>query len=422
MPAVSGPVYPSRPRRRLIGGVLAGPMVIVLALVLGLVTRQDHRWAVGEPPGAGPFADASRMLRGQARALLAGDEAGWLAPIDPSHPELRRQYTQMFQSLRALDVTQFSYRPELLTDPGTPVMSIAGNITYCLTQCTSGRLEPPDANQQLTVEQVGGRPMITAMVQPQQQDLEVPTPWESGPLVFRQGDRVTVAAPPNEAGYLDNMLTIAERSAEITDRFAGYLGNRPGRYRVYLADEPGYASWYGGKSGDGGVAYMMPLAASGADVVVRIDKIGGDRSYLPYTVRSQLARVVTLSGVTDYGEDDWLVEGVGEYIAWWPNPARSGQWTQNVRAALRSAHPPTTIAQPPLAANATVEQVRAFFGYGQLAADCMAKSYGEPALFAFVKAALQQRTGLDAAARQAFKKPFADVDRGCVGWIKQQVG
>jgi hypothetical protein len=58
---------------------------------------------------------ARKMLDAQARALLAGDENSWLAPVDPGRPELRASYRAMYESLRALDIVQLSYQPLLLS-------------------------------------------------------------------------------------------------------------------------------------------------------------------------------------------------------------------------------------------------------------------------------------------------------------------
>jgi hypothetical protein len=411
-------------RGHLIGSACVAVALVAVALAVVVPRlRGDHRPAAAGTarPGESPFDTASRMLGDQARALLAGDETGWLAPIDPSRSELVVTYRSMYASLRALEVTDFAYRPSLLSDANNPALSIDGNVGYCFADCShASSVDRPDAHQRLTVKRIDGRLRITDMAQYQQDDRLAPAPWEAGPLVVKRGARVTVAAPRSEAAHVDQVLSIAERAASTTDRFAGYVGNPQRRYRIYLADDAGWANWYGGSSGDG-VAYTMPLPGNGADIVLRIEQIGNDQQWLPFTVRSQLGRVVTLEQKrSGYGENDWLSDGVGDWIGWWPNPARSGPWLADVRKALRGAHPPTTIALPPLDAGASPAEVRAFFGLGQFAVDCLARKYGEPALFAFVKAVLIARTSTLDASRQAFHTPFEQVDNACVTWIRQQ--
>jgi hypothetical protein len=403
-----------------IASVLVALVAVAFSFALPSL-RGDRPTAID--PRLSPFEAATKVLGDQARALLAGDEDGWLAPVDPSQPELRATYRAMFESLRSLDVVQFAYRPLLLSAETAPALSIDGKIGYCFTECSlsgGGGIDPPDAHQRLTVRRIDGRPLITDMVQYQQEDRLAPAPWEAGPLVFKRGARVTVAAPASEAGHLDKVLAIAEEGAKTADRFAALMGNEQRRYRIYLADEAGWQDWYGGLAG-AGVAYTRPLPGSGADIVLRIDEIGDDPEWLPFTVRSQLGRVVTLGQQLGSGENDWLSNGLADWIGSWPAPAATGPWAPDVRDALHSAHPPRTIAQPPLTSGTSAD-VRASLGFGQFAADCLAKQYGETALFAFAKGLLQEQTGVENASQAAFHKPFAQVDKGCLTWIRQQAG
>jgi hypothetical protein len=422
------PVMTDR-RGHLIGGAIVVLALIVVAGGFARPSSRADRPAEPAAPGS-PFETAISMLGDQAGALIAGDRKGWLAAVDPSQPELVSTYRSMFDSLRALDITQFRYHPMLLGSETDPALSIDGKITYCFTDCSvSGGIDPPDAHQHLTVRRIGGRQLITDMVQYQQDDHLAPAPWETGPLVFKQGARVTVAAAPSEAGYLDNVLSIAEHGAAAADRFATAVGNQQPRYRVFLADDTSWKNWYGGST-DAGAAYTMPLPGSGADVVLHIDKIGNDREWLPFTVRSQLGRVVaqgrelspTPYSAPSAGENDWLTDGIGNWIGWSPQPARSGPWAPDVRTMLHSAHPPTTMVQPSIYNGAPEARVRTFFGLGQFAAECLATQYGEPAFFAFAKDVLQERLGADNASTAAFHKPFAQVDKGCMAWIRQQAG
>jgi hypothetical protein len=425
------PVMTDR-RGHLIGGAIVLLALIAVAGAFALPSRRADRPADPVAPGS-PFETAISMLGHQADALIAGDRKGWLAAVDPSQPELVTTYRSMFDSLRALDITQFRYQPMLLGSETDPALSIDGKIAYCFADCSlsgSGGIDPPDAHQHLTVRRVGGRPLITDMVQYQQDDHLAPTPWETGPLVFKQGARVTVAAAPSEAGYLDNVLSIAERGAAAADRFATAVGNQQRRYRIFLADDASWKNWYGGST-DAGAAYTMPLPGSGADVVLHIDRIGDDQEWLPFTVRSQLGRVVAQArelSQTPYdsapspGKNDWLTDGIANWIGWSPQPARSGPWAPDVRTMLNSAHPPTTMVQPSIYNGAPEATVRTFFGLGQFAAECLATQYGEPAFFAFAKDVLQERLGADNASTSAFHKPFAQVDKGCMTWIRQQAG
>jgi hypothetical protein len=428
MPAVID--LPAAPPRRtwlfgtvLFGTVLSGLLVIALALIVLLPPPgAGPRWGAGIAAGAPRptlFQRATDMLNAQAHALETGDEKGWTAAVDPSRPALRAKYRMMFRSLRALGITKFAYRPEPLSDPDGPALTVDGNISYCFNTCSStglGDLDAPDAHQQLTIERSGGRQVITDLVL--QGDH---APWEDGPLVVRRGSRATVAAPASEAKNLDRVLGIAERAARLNDRFAVYLHNPQTRYRVYLADERAWDTWYGGLAGENAVGYALPISDGDVDVVIRMAQVGDDRDFLPVTIRHEMGHVITL-GRTDSLANRWLAEGIAEWIGWWPNPARTGPRLPSVRSVLFSSAAPATIALPPLDENASSRVVDAFYGLGQLAVDCLARTYGQAALFDFVKGVMQEGSRLDDASRRAFNRPFPVVDRACVSWIRDQTG
>jgi hypothetical protein len=422
LPASSGSPrdVDSRTGRLSLAGALAVALVLVLVFPIG---GSGRHWGAGIAAGAARpslFDRASLMLQDQAHALLTGDEKAW---TDAVAPALRPRYRQMFRSLRGLGVTQFAYRPEPLSDPSDTVLSVDANIAYCFSTCSlNGSLDPPDAHQRLTIERSGGRQIITDMVPLSQEDSLEHAPWEDGPLVIRRGARVTVAGPVSEAKNLDRVLSIAERSATLNDRFAGYLGTPQTRYRVYLADDRAWNTWYGGLAGENAIGYAMPLNGYGVDVVLRMSQIGDDRDWLPITVRHEMGHVITLDGADPFRSDQWLAEGIAEWIGSWPNPARSGARMSSVRVVLFGPQPPATIALPSLDEDAPSILVDAFYGLGQLAVDCMARTYGQPAMFDFVKGVLQEGNTLDVASVRAFNKPFPVVDQGCVRWIKEQVG
>jgi hypothetical protein len=170
----------------------------------------------------------------------------------------------------------------------------------------------------------------------------------------------------------------------------------------------------------------MPLPGSGADVVLRIDQIGQDRTWLPLTVRTQLGKVVAmgqrLDPATGYtaGSTGWLADGVANWIGWSPGPARTGPWASDARTLIHGPHPPKSIVQPPLVSGASATKVRQQYGFGQYAVDCLITTYGEPPFLAFAKGVLQEQLGAEIASTRAFHKPFSQVDQGCMTWIREQ--
>jgi len=168
-------------------------------------------------------------------------------------------------------------------------------------------------------------------------------------------------------------------------------------------------------------AVMKATDGYGVDVVLRMDQLADDRRWLPITVRHEMGHVVTLDGAQPSRSDQWLAEGIAEWIGSWPDPARTSARMPSVRTVLGMMMlPPATIALPPLEQDAPTRLVDAFYGLGRLAVDCMARTYDQAALFDFVQAVLQEGNTLDDASRRAFGKPFATVDKACVRWIREQ--
>lgn len=427
------PAGPVRARSR--RGVPAAALILAaLAISTGVVAlRPDGRPAAvaqvapAPPRPLTPFEQVAKVLEAQAAALLAGDEKGWLAAVDPGRPKLRARYRTMFTSLQALRVSNLRYHPYARDGGRRGTVAVDADLAYCFSPaaCPAWRRGagegPPRIRQALTFTRVQGRYVISAL-SGADGDMR-PTPWESGDLAFAQGRRVTVAAARSQAKHLRRVLAIAEKAATVNDRFAGYVGNPQARYRIYLADDKAWKTWYGGIDAKWTVGYAVPLNTAGTDVVLRMTELLKDRRLLATTIQHELGHVVTVGGVTgrDTGRDRWLSEGVAEYIGWSPKPARDSWNRHGVRAAYRNGEPPRTIAAKPFDAKADDRTVDTFYALGHFAADCMADRYGERRLFTFVRLVLREGDTYDRAARAAFGTPFATVDKRCLAWVEGQL-
>lgn len=408
-------------------------IVITAARHAGVSAASTSTVPTGAATPATPFDLASVALAAQATALIKGDEAGWLAAVDPGNSKLQTRYRTMYASLRALGVSQFEYHPFIReADPPAPsTASLGVDVTYCFSMDTcpdyndSEWYGAPRISQDLTLRPVAGHYVITGTGKAAEPNHLQPTPWEDGELVFAQGKRVTVAAPRSESSHLAQVVAIADRAALVNDRFAGFVGNPQKRYRIYLADAKTWRSWYGGETNKWVVGFTMPLNEAESDVVLQTSRLLSDPQLLSTTIQHELGHVVTLGGVHNGNKSDdaknlWLIEGIAEYIGWSPEPATASWRRQSVRAVMHSAHPPTTLAAKPLADNAGAQAGDAFYGLGHFAVDCLATKYGQRKLFDFVKYTLREGYGYDQASQEAFGKPFSTVDKGCVSWIKSQ--
>jgi hypothetical protein len=381
--------------------VLAAVLAVTVVSILTEPGDPDRVIAAGAAPAPapGPLDLARQVLHRQAAALARGDQAGWLAAVDPA---IKGKYQSLYRTLRALHVTTVDYR---VTGGRMPTVTV--ELRYCLSPGGC-----PAIAQSLTFKRAGDAYVIGSIAGPDRPTALQPTPWENGDLVFAQGKRVTVGAPRQLAGRLAEVVSVADRAAVVDDRYAAYVNNRQPRFRIFLATDKFWRTWYGGRTTDWAVGYMQPLAGGAADVVINPGRIHG-RTALREVLQHEMGHVATIGGVRPATGDMWLVEGVAEYIAAQPRTAGSTY----SRIAVRR---PTSLVHRPLRDGAGRPEVSAFYALGHYAVECLATKFGEPRAMEFVRLRLRLGNSLDTAARSVFGTPFATVDRTCVDWIRQQ--
>ena len=426
---------PGRRRTRAVWVVALG--VLLLVLTVGLVVLRPAPKHAAAPAAAAsaeaapsataatPYDKAVAALKEQSAALLRGDEQGFLATV--ASP-LRTRYRDMFRSLRGLGVSAFDYQPgygQKVKDDPTAVL-VRADIAYCFgaSMCPADGIDwgkPPHIEQALTLKPAGDRYVIAKVGAGPEPDIHQPVPWESGQLVFAQGRRVTLVASPDQAKNLARILPVADAAAAVDDKFAALNGTPQQRYRIYLAGEKQWKTWYKGESDQWAIGVAVPLNKYGTDVMIRLRYLT-DPVVLRVTLQHELGHVVTLTGAfrADAGEDTWLSEGIAEYIGWWPKPATGSYRLSSVRWALGGSHRPTSMIPAQPGAKASLRAGDAFYGLSHFAVDCMAHKYGQQKLFDFVKLVLTEDNSYDQAAQDAYGVGFTKVDKACVTWIRQQ--
>ncbi|MEV6347950.1 hypothetical protein [Actinoplanes sp. NPDC051851] len=426
---------PGRPR----GSRKSLAVAVLLAIALGLgagvlLVRPD----VEEPAAATPtvkssrpltpFEQAQTVLEKQAAAYLKGDEKGWLAAVDST---LTTKYRMIYRNLRGLEVSHVEYHTyPAETKAADGAVNIDADLAYCFSgaACPEWRSSaddgPPREFQTVTLTLRDGRYVITKFVGGNTDQYLSPTPWESQTLTIAKGKRVIVAAPKSQAKNVKTVLRQAELAAAVADRYAGYIDNRQkAKYRVYLADEKAWKTWYGGFDADWAIGYTVPLNAAGSDVLLHSSEVLGSTRQLRVIVQHELAHVATLAGLTqrDTGDDQWLIEGIAEYIGAYPRQPQATGNHDVLAESFSKRGAPKTIAVPSLADDADDLTVNTLYAMGHYAAACMADKYGERKLLTFTALVLREAKKPDEASRSAFGKPFSTVDKGCLTWIKARV-
>jgi hypothetical protein len=402
-------------------------MAVILVAIAGLVVYALVRPRPQLPsigPGPGERATQSAIER-QSKALLAGDEAGWLATIDPANEQLVTRYRTIFRSLRAMRVSL--WRPMVNPYGGSVAMGeVETNgtlwtlklvVEYCLGAPTCPSYDPHDGTPRPprfylagSWRMVNGRAVLTA--EQEGHPARGTAPWESE-LVSVVGKRVVVAAPPALAARLPAVLPIAEDAAATADRYARF-SRPPAAYIVYLASTYELKSWYGvGESVGEPGGYAVQLDRDSEEVVINMDLLTPDE--LPIAIRHEFGHVVAQLGSVAPATSFWLNEGIAEYIAFSGRPltaynrhadikkfVSSGWWKGNV-----------DIDQKP------IFEISGAYGVAYLGVTCLATRYGDDRMLQFFGDVVRDRRSAVEAAQARLGQPWQTVNADCAQFVRQ---
>lgn len=294
-------------------------------------------------------AAAQAALNRQSTALLAGDEEGWLALYDGSDADLVDRMKERYDSLRALEVTNWTYKLDGKADSaaGSQGDERAFDIDLVVGYCFGSNDPPncPPTDVVIPTEWESSKTgLLITDVEESSPNQAGPRPFEVSNLAVKSGPRVLVAAPPQYENRLTQALEVAEAAAENADKYAHWA--KVDRYVVFLAGEDEFAEWYGtGDIGANVVGFALPLGTvddngdfkqTGIEVVMHVERLG-NRDEFNSTMRHEFGHVVTLlgTGQVDPQPEDWFLnEGVAEYIDHGDQPVSSYPRLSNVKDYL----------------------------------------------------------------------------------------
>ncbi|AGZ42233.1 hypothetical protein AFR_19805 [Actinoplanes friuliensis DSM 7358] len=383
-----------------------------------------------------PSGWVQEALNKGADALVKGDEAGWMALADPGKPQVRAYFRDLYTSLRGLGVSHLEFQtliPKPVNREGTWEEDFYLLYCFSMSSCPGfkylnpGKPGAPMITHALTLKKAGPGDYRVVKVGRAKMAREnwSSTPWQVSSLKVLKGKRVAVAASVGNTRRSKEVLAAAERAAVGADRYAGLVGNPQTRYRVYMATDKEWRTWFGGHSGDWAIGYTTFPQDVLSEIVLRMSRAGSGRS-LENLIRHEMGHAVTLGGL-QLGYQSianpamWLQEGVAEYIAYAPRPARSTTRLPEVRRALTGGDRPSSIVLGQLKDNASRNESSVYYGLSHFAVDCLAKKFGEKKLFAFVTEVLRKNDGVDDSSVKVFGTPFRPIDQACRTWIRQQV-
>jgi hypothetical protein len=405
------------------GGVLA-------AIALGDSVSTTAAWHAAPPPDqARPPATnapisawtnwanraASAEATAQGKALVAGNEAGYLAIADPNSTDLINNLKLRFANLHAMGVGVWLETVASLQTSGERTWSADLTVNYCFgdQNCAQAQI-----SEKTSWSVVNGR-LVLSTLDPTPADDNGPRPWETDQLTVQTGKRVVVASTKVDAWRVAEAVKIADDAAAITDTFAKWEPP-PSRYVIFFAGPNDWKRWYGMNEPNWAAAWSVPVAERVTEIVVRSDVVA--QSDLPVLLTHEMTHVTTLAGPR-YGATTsnwWLIEGIAEYASHLNVPLRDYDGVDATVQYVRTQWD----GNPAVAApdqNASQVEAGGKYGVAYLSLRRIAEKYGKDKMLDFWGRVIHQAETLDQATRDALGVPWTTVKADCATYVRNQV-
>ena len=411
--------------------VVASVLVIAVSAAIGAVRllrvppAPEATWHAADEIAAPPPADASPAewnawvrqaiavaMREQASALLAGDEEGYLAAVDPDDARLRADLRRRFAVLSQMGVGRWSQ--EIRATPnvtGRYSWHATIRISYCFGDPTCR----PNNLLIGTDWRLRGDDLVLTGLTLSGADQVGPRPWEAAELVVATGQRTVVATSPRLEGRLESTLAAAEEAAAVADSLALWDGP-PSRYMVFLADASDWSTWYGLEQPEWAAGAYVNQTDNEVVINAAVVSTADTRELLIH----ELAHVATLAGERDglRGRVWWLVEGTADYAMMLDRPLYEYAGIPAVRSFVRQSWDGDPAIDHP-SAQATSEEAAARYGIAFLTVWRMAQVYGHEAMLDFFGRVVHDGASLEDAALAAFGESWAVIRDDCEQFIRR---
>jgi hypothetical protein len=395
--------------------------VSVAAARLGTATSTatGRLGVVAAPPkvSADPLT-LNSVLAAQSTALIAGDENGFLAGVDPASKIVRSAYKRMYANLRALHVASWSQSAAGGGNRITGVRHFDIDVSYCLVVTTCR-----DMNAQLSVTAAvkGGHVVIESYVPPATSErFDEPIPWETATLTAVTGPRVVVAAASAEKSELADALPVAERAAAAADKFARW--GKPPVYLIYLAGPSDAKSWFGGGL-EHSTGEAIGLSATDIEVMVVLPAAGQTRyagpGRLGTVIQHEMGHVVTLYGDDQDTGHDSFIEGIAEFIAYNGHSNWAAYRLDNTREYVQSGKWSGNCYLTKEIESDDVLTGSAAYGIGYLTFKRLASKYGTAKMLDFWGGVERGGLSADQSSRKTFGVAWKTVNADCASYIRR---
>jgi hypothetical protein len=349
------------------------PSLLLAALVTILAAGAPAGCSDPDEPAAPAAAAApdvvpalDRALEARARAVRRADADGFARLVGGTRAFREREGT-WFGNLTQLPIARLSYRPA----PGSLVRE---GDAYRVTVTESLQLERYDA---APVTSEGRYRFAPAPRHPGRYRLTGltgadPQPWDTGPVVVREGDGVLGVFDPDSVDRAPDLIASVEDGIATVAAEVPYDWSRT--VVVYALTDPAFLDGLEDVPGDdpGDLDAVAFSAGDGTRFVINprvVDRPGPERDRL---VRHELVHVAV--GTHDDGAPVWLSEGLAEYVSVRPLAPEDRRIPEAAVAAAESG-----VDDLPDDATFNGEDSEAHYGLAWWAVEYLADAYGEEA-------------------------------------------
>ncbi|MFI7541625.1 hypothetical protein [Actinoplanes sp. NPDC049599] len=366
---------------------------------------------------AGRMQQADRTIRAtldrQGAALLRGDRSGWLSDVDPA---LSGELTTLYANLRGLHVSGWLPRTRKIRTGQRWSADIQIRVCFSTPTCTRTPETYVPAGDVISARTewtvTGNRATLRVF---DQIGPDGSVPWKRTALTFATGRRVVVAAPKDAKNPRpEAWLPAAERAAQVADRYA-VTEPRPGRYVVFLAGERHWREAVG--EDREAAAFVDRTSEQTAFAIIDATALGADPTD-ERLLRHEFGHIATLLGTLD-NRDEWIIEGMAEYIAYTGAAVRSYELVEDARWHV--THKAWT-GRLDLEWSTEPTERFGYYAMAFLAMRCLGETYGEAKLLSFFTRVAREGEPPAEAAAEALGRPWDEVQSACrpkiLAWLK----
>lgn len=354
-------------------------------------------------------AEVAVLLQRRSDAVRRGDRGEWLATLDPASGAFRTRQAALFDRLRLLPITRWSYQPP---DPGRgqPVnpssaplpapapstgsgagMAAARAVDVQLAYRLAGDTRDTVRDQHLLLRRAATGWLVAGAQPSSPQDL-----WDLGPIAVARGARSLVIGSAAQRVALPRFASDVDAAAARVDRVWG-----SGWPRTVVVEIPGTPTAMAsvlGSTADTGLDQVAAVTIGDVDISAGAGGTGADRIVVNATAFAGFGpmgrRVVLTHEVTHVATRAasriapplWLQEGFADYLAYrgtgLPRRVIAGDVLALVRAGRTPTHLPTEADFDPARA-----RIAPAYASAWLALDLIARHGGTPRVVAFYRAA-----------------------------------